>query len=105
MSANTSSGVLLRGTITKQYIYLLGLSLSINARAFYSKVTQDVKTQKSRFLRCTHLPYCGQLPHGLFFLEHLLDDFGFELCRILLPRLFLHELIYTLQANLLFSIS
>ena len=44
-----------------------------------------------------------QLPYSLFFSEHLLNDFRFKVCRILLLFLFLHAPFYTFQANLFLS--
>ncbi len=50
-----------------------------------------------------HLVFGCQLPHCLFLFEHLFDDFRFELRRIMGSFLFLHALLYTLQADLFLS--
>ena len=50
-----------------------------------------------------HSIFGGQLPHRLFLFEHFFDHFGFELCRVMGPFLFLHVLLYTLQADQIVS--
>ena len=50
-----------------------------------------------------HPVFGCQLPHRLFLFEHFLDDFRFELRRIMGPFLFLHAFLYTLQADLFLS--